>query len=671
MEKIKKSSGLKILSYILIPILVLIVIMGIVYIQYNSYNKEDIERKDYYSTDRFIYNEYYSYLQKIFRIYTNNIEGNIGKGDYNSYIDNYMLVKESPNPIYYAQNYTDYYNGFNHIIIDKSGRIYTSIQTEDYNSKIKEIKSSKHYWYMENGNIKTDLEQINDTGISYNYGIEKINELKNSNFDIYIFLDEEQIVSTEYKVNEAMYNFILNAGSFPIYLMTISIIILFIIAVYLFWSIGHCKETEEIHLSKFDKTPYEIIFICSIIIIAICMWTISELYSIRVLHIYKGIAILIVYFIGYIACAIIGVTTIKRIKAGMFIKTTLTYKICKWVIKQVKEIKNTLVWNKKITTKVIIYYIAFLIISLILIITGGTGISAILLLAFWLWTLYRILNYFKQLNNIKTSLKDIYEGKENVKIDVSNLEKNLKQMAEYINTLSSGLTKAVEESLKSERMKTELITNVSHDIKTPLTSIINYVDLLKKENMPSEKAKEYLEILDKKSQRLKRLTEDLVEASKASSGNIRLTIEKINVKELINQISGEFEDKFKDRNLELILNMPEQEIIINADGRYLYRVVENLYSNIVKYALEGSRIYVDVLNKKDKIQIDLKNISKEKLNITADELMQRFVRGETSRSTEGSGLGLSIAESLTKLQKGNFNIYLDGDLFKVTIEFEK
>ena len=274
----------------------------------------------------------------------------------------------------------------------------------------------------------------------------------------------------------------------------------------------------------------------------------------------------------------------------------------------------------------------------------------------------------EQIEYIKNSFYGIQKNIEEIK---ELIEKNLKEMAEYINSLSTGLTKAVEESLKSERMKTELITNVSHDIKTPLTSIINYVDLLKKEEMPNEKAKEYLEILDKKSQRLKRLTEDLVEASKASSGNIKLNMEEINVKELIKQISGEFEDKLNEKELELILNMPNEEVKIKADSRYLYRVIENMYSNISKYALEGSRVYVDVIINKGKVEMQLKNISKAKLNISSEELMQRFVRGEASRNTEGSGLGLSIAESLTTLQKGKFNIYLDGDLFKVTIEFER
>ena len=196
--------------------------------------------------------------------------------------------------------------------------------------------------------------------------------------------------------------------------------------------------------------------------------------------------------------------------------------------------------------------------------------------------------------------------------------------------------------MKSERLKTELITNVSHDIKTPLTSIINYVDLMKQENIENEKVKEYLEILDNKSQRLKKLTEDLVEASKASSGNIKLNIEKLNVKELIKQVRGEFEDKFEQRGLEIIENLPEDEIYIEADSRYMFRVMENMYVNISKYALENSRVYIDIKKENDNVKIELKNISKDKLNITVDELMQRFVRGDSARTTEGSGLGLSL-----------------------------
>ena len=192
---------------------------------------------------------------------------------------------------------------------------------------------------------------------------------------------------------------------------------------------------------------------------------------------------------------------------------------------------------------------------------------------------------------------------------------------------------------------------------------------MKKEDIKDEKIKGYIEILDNKSQRLKKLTEDLVEASKASSGNVKLNIESINIKELINQTIGEFRDRLEKRNLQIEVDMPSEDVKISADNRYMYRIMENLFGNISKYAQENSRVYVDVKKTNKKINISIKNISKDKLNISSDELMQRFVRGDKSRYTEGSGLGLSIAKSLTELQKGTFDIVIDGDLFKVVMEW--
>ena len=250
-------------------------------------------------------------------------------------------------------------------------------------------------------------------------------------------------------------------------------------------------------------------------------------------------------------------------------------------------------------------------------------------------------------------------------------------MAIYVNDIAGGFSNAIQESLKSERLKTELITNVSHDIKTPLTSIINYVDLLKKEDIKDEKVKEYIDILEQKSQRLKKLIEDLVEASKVSSGNVKLNIESISIKELFQQTIGEFKDRFEEKGLKIEVQMPNEGAKVKADSRYLYRVIENLFSNITKYALENSRVYIDVKegkkNKegKETLNISIKNISKEKLNISSEELMQRFVRGDRARHTEGSGLGLSIAKSLTELQGGKFDITIDGDLFKVDMEWNK
>ena len=266
-------------------------------------------------------------------------------------------------------------------------------------------------------------------------------------------------------------------------------------------------------------------------------------------------------------------------------------------------------------------------------------------------------------------LKKISDGELQYKIKTDTLTGKQKVMAEYINNIGSGLDAAVENSLKKERMQTELITNVSHDLKTPLTSIINYVDLMKRENPTDPKIQEYLRILDEKSQRLKVLTEDVVEASKASTGNIKLEMNDIDFVEMVQQVIGEFEEKFQEKNLTMMVHFTDEPSIIYADGQRMWRVLENVFGNVVKYGMEGTRVYAEISNRNKKVTFSLKNISAQPLNISADELTERFIRGDVARNTEGSGLGLSIAKSLTELQGGEFKLYLDGDLFKVMITF--
>lgn len=247
---------------------------------------------------------------------------------------------------------------------------------------------------------------------------------------------------------------------------------------------------------------------------------------------------------------------------------------------------------------------------------------------------------------------------------------NLHRYALQVNELGSGLEKAVEERLKTERLKTELITNVSHDIKTPLTSIVNYVDLLQKDHSP-EQEKQYLEVLQRQSQRLKKLTEDVLESSKAESGNIEVHMESVSVPEIVEQAMAEYEDRLSAANLSMVIDT-DHVPHVSADGRLLWRVLRNLLSNASKYAMEGTRIYLDAhCPDPDHVEIDLKNISRSQLNISADELMERFVRGDSSRHTEGSGLGLNISESLVRLMGGDFHIEIDGDLFKAVIVLKK
>ena len=273
---------------------------------------------------------------------------------------------------------------------------------------------------------------------------------------------------------------------------------------------------------------------------------------------------------------------------------------------------------------------------------------------------------------IHDAVKEIAAGALDTRLNLDDFKGQEREIAQSVNNIREGLSEAVNESIRNERMKADLITNVSHDIKTPLTSIVNYVDLLKRENLQNDNARYYIRVLDEKSQRLKQLTEDLVEASRISSGNVNLDMQKIDLVELLYQIGGEFNERFEARNLTIVTKIPNQSIFIWADGRHLYRAIENLYTNASKYALEKTRVYVELYMEDGEAVFSIKNISKKPVETDEggrNDLTERFVRGESSRTTEGSGLGLSIAKNLTVLMGGKFDISVDGDLFIATIRF--
>lgn len=322
----------------------------------------------------------------------------------------------------------------------------------------------------------------------------------------------------------------------------------------------------------------------------------------------------------------------------------------------------------------------FLIMTAIYILSG----LVLLFLSAWLWiwpigivvgiilTIIYIIMLIKDLvylDKIMVGAKAAVEGKLNYKIEEKG-RGHLRELAHDINNIKEGLRKSVENEMKSENMKTELITNVSHDLKTPLTSIINYIDLLKRENIEPENARDYVSILDKKSQRLKVLIEDLFEASKAASGAMELNIARIDIGQLLKQALGENDERFKDSKLEVKLNVPDDKVFINGDGKRLYRVFENLLSNIVKYSLSNTRVYIDMFKENDEVIIVMKNISAYELSFDTNEITNRFKRGDASRSTEGSGLGLAIAKSIVELHNGSFKIEADGDLFKSIIKLK-
>lgn len=399
----------------------------------------------------------------------------------------------------------------------------------------------------------------------------------------------------------------------------------------------------------------------------------SEIWGIQLTRLYRY-GVFAVYGV-YVSVAfnLIWYSLVRRVRCGNLWTDSLLYRLC-------MGIRNTVLFvfrhrNSVIST--MIPYNLFLFSNLI----GGIAIynfrrerlmAVLILVGIIVFDGIVGVLLFKrsaEQAEIVEGISRIRDGEVDFKLATKNLHGASREMADAVNNIGEGIRKAVKTSMKDEQMKTDLITNVSHDIKTPLTSIINYVDLLKRLKIEQEPAKSYIGILDNKAQRLKQLTDDLVEASKISSGNIVLNLEKLNLTELINQSLGEFSEKLEEQRLHVVFDNDSAPAFIYADSRRMWRVVENLFNNICKYAMEGTRVYVDLMAENGRITVSVKNISEQQMNIRPEELTERFIRGDTSRSTEGSGLGLSIAQSLVQVQGGTFQIHLDGDLFKVVIEF--
>lgn len=439
-------------------------------------------------------------------------------------------------------------------------------------------------------------------------------------------------------------------------------------------------DDTAVYLTPIDRIPVEILFIVGlaelIVIFAALesmavsdsrsIATITSLEYIMVVGCFEGLYLLGITWL---------LSIVRQVKAGCLWQHSLIrsgYIFCRKLVQTVSRQKNL---AAKAVECFIFYLIvnggllAVLIMGLQYYSTGACWGALIAIIGFNGYILVIQIRKAKGEESIREATKALAEG------DLEYVAPKMKRLyteqeiIDNIDHLSDGLHKVIEKSLYDERMKTELITNVSHDIKTPLTSIINYVELIKREEVDNEKVQHYLEVLDKKSQRLKQLTEDLVEVSRISSGNIELERVPIDFGELLRQAMGEFEDKFTEHELKMVERIPEEAHMIFADGRRTFRIMDNLLQNIYKYAMPGTRVYIDLTCENERVRLEIKNISKAPLNIEVSELMERFVRGDQARTTEGSGLGLSIARDLVRMQDGEFQIYLDGDLFKVVIEF--
>ena len=454
-----------------------------------------------------------------------------------------------------------------------------------------------------------------------------------------------------------------------------AIILYLLLYLYLTYVEGRVTDEEgntTIALRRIDKIPTELFVLGTILLIGGIIIALTYVFDSMSFEYYYRTWFKVAAAIIVLICELLFTgfyySIVRRLKADDLWAGSIT---CKGIAKG-KVVAWNLYDNGSVIIKTWGIYAVFLIINLGLTFLGWKGV----IIALFLDAAFGVLIYrnAKDRQRITAGIEKIKEGDLKYKVDEDGLHGDNLVLAQSVNSIGEGIRSAVETSMKDERMKADLITNVSHDIKTPLTSIINYIDLIKRENIENEKVRNYVDVLDSKSQRLKQLTDDLVEASKISSGNITLEWERINLVELVNQTLGEFSEKFDQKMLTPVLNTAAGNMYIEADSRRIWRVVENLFNNIFKYTLEGTRVYMDMAEAMDEsgkkqVIFSIKNISAQPLNINSDELTERFIRGDVARSTEGSGLGLSIAKNLTEAQNGKFEIQLDGDLFKVILTF--
>ncbi len=476
----------------------------------------------------------------------------------------------------------------------------------------------------------------------------------------------------------------------------VSLVLTVALLIFLMCSAGYKADFEGVYISKFDKFPIDILIAIWAGLTWLLAWgavsfidlafyeMVTYNYDPTMWSLMPFLAILLVLaiVIDGVLFAILLMTTAVRFKTETYIKSSLIYIVLTFAFRILKKscglffrfCKKTfhLIWSflrsvplvwKTVVLVVLITIFEWCVLvwewgywwptTFVINIIIGVGIIVVAIL----------------LKRIKKGTEEIAKGNLYKKINTKYMFLDMKDHAENINNINDGIAKAVEERMKSERFKTELITNVSHDIKTPLTSIINYVDLLEKEEIENETAKEYVSVLSRQSARLKKLIDDLLEASKASTGNISVNLTQLELGILLSQALGEYDEKFSNSNLQVVLNKTDEQLLVMADNRHIWRVFDNILNNIAKYAQPNTRVYIDAKRNDKMAEISFRNISKDPLNISGDELMERFVRGDSSRNTEGSGLGLSIAKSLTEVQNGNLDIKIDGDLFKVRLSF--
>lgn len=600
--------------------------------------------------------------------FTKDYADEIAKIKENLILDDLRYLRENVKALSEDEGFTYFASDGTHILTNmKDIADGTYVRPENFSGK-------PAYLIYQNDELNMKFSNNGDERENYNGLMKQLEGQMNSEYNpalrVYLSFDQKYLADHEAAFSLA------RAELFKWLPYTIASVILALAAlIYLLVTTGKRDEEGNRPVYKIDKIFTEF----QLAIIALSFFgggalfgrflfeAASNLNRNGTIYQYGGsfaLSMTIALIVGLISAGIgllFILSCVRNLKAGRFIKNSLIYIAASAVLGGLMSLYH----GGSVMRKIVLITLGICILSATVFLAPVVAIVIIVLAPKWV----------KKYEAIKKGVDEVKNGNLTYKIPLSG-KGELEQLAKGINEISEASNIAVQNELKNQRLKTELISNVSHDLKTPLTSIITYVDLLKVEGLNSADAPKYLEILDQKSQRLKKLTEDLFDAAKASSGAIPVNFERVDMLSLINQGLGEMADRIVDSGLEFNIKAAKEKYYVRADGQLLWRVVENLLNNVLKYALAGSRVYIDIREqggngeKPPMTIMEMKNISEVPLNIEADELLERFRRGDESRSTEGSGLGLAIAKDLIKLQKGWFEVKIDGDLFKAVIMLE-
>lgn len=555
------------------------------------------------------------------------------------------------------------------VVSDKNEILASNIEASKLTSYDNKWKYEYEYQIIYNG-TSYDAEPVDTPNGSTSENV----------WTVYICLEEGLPVNDRYAVTAMLVDvaYTIRYAVYPI--LIVSLLLSVVCFVLLMCASGRRANSDEVHGGTFNRIPFDALLVLSV---CACILMFQILDSARRLE--DGFVVafgLLLCFLS--ACIFIGLcmSFAARLKQGTLLTNTVIWRCCLLLRKILKYVWallkrfgkrfKELVLGIPMIWRTLTGLLVFLLLSFLAYVVtcdNEEGFGALLWFISHSALTFLLLFAALYMRKLQKGGEALAKGDLAYQIDTEKMFWDFKKHGENLNRIADGMTVAVEERLQSERMKAELITNVSHDIKTPLTSIINYANLISDEECSSEKHKEYAEVLVRKSEHLKRLLEDLVEISKASTGNLDVALLPCDASVLLSQAAGEFEQRCEEADLKLVTAYPEKTIRIMADSRRIWRVFENLMINACKYSLPNSRVYLSLAQIGDEAHFVFRNTSKEPLNISPDELMERFVRGDESRSTEGNGLGLSIARSLTELQNGKMEIMIDGDLFKVTLKF--